>query len=69
MNAFMGSFVNTVWIIIPILLIFFLLSGIIFVFYYKAKTEEKMQYLRRITEALERISGGERSVDDYFKRN
>lgn len=60
MDSFVSGMVNTVWVIIPILLILFLMGGILFVFYYKAKTEEKMLYLKRITEALERISNKER---------
>lgn len=56
MNEFMNSLAGVAWSIIPILLIFFLMAGIMFVFYAKMKTEELLIYLKSIAASLERIS-------------
>ena len=65
MSSFVNSMAGTAWAIVPILLIFFLMAGIMFVFYYKKKTEELTQYIRRITQALEQMAGLSGS-DDFF---
>ena len=56
MNEFMKSMAGVAWRIIPILLIFFLMSGIMFVFYFKKKTEEVSSYIKSIAASLERLS-------------
>ncbi|MBC3804161.1 hypothetical protein GH808_06890 [Acetobacterium fimetarium] len=56
MNEFMNSMAGVAWSIIPILLIFFLMSGIMFVFYFKKKTEEVSSYIKSIAASLERLS-------------
>ena len=56
MNEFMNSMAGVAWSIIPILLIFFLMSGIMFVFYFKKKTEEVASYIKSIAASLERLS-------------
>jgi len=56
MNEFVNSMAGVAWNIIPILLIFFLMSGIMFVFYFKKKTEELSSYMKRIAASLERLS-------------
>lgn len=56
MNAFMNSLAEVAWGIIPILLILFLMAGIMFVFYFKKKTEELTIYLKSIAASLERLS-------------
>lgn len=56
MNEFMNSLAAVAWSVIPILLIFFLMAGIMFVFYVKMKTEELLIYLKSIAASLERIS-------------
>lgn len=56
MNEFINSMAGVAWSIIPILLIFFLMSGIMFVFYFKVKIEEISSYLKSIASSLERLS-------------
>ena len=56
MNAFINNMAGVAWSIIPILLIFFLMSGIMFVFYFKVKVEEISIYLKSIAASLERLS-------------
>ena len=56
MNQFINSMAGVAWSIIPILLIFFLMSGIMFVFYFKVKIEEVSIYLKSIAASLERLS-------------
>ena len=56
MNEFMNSMAGVAWSIIPILLIFFLMAGIMFVFYFKKKTEEVSSYIKSIAASLERLS-------------
>lgn len=56
MNEFINSVVSVAWSIMPILLILFLMSGIMFVFYFKTKIEELTYYLKSITASLERLS-------------
>ncbi|MBC3795693.1 hypothetical protein GH810_08320 [Acetobacterium paludosum] len=56
MNEFVNSMAGVAWNIIPILLIFFLMSGIMFVFYFKKKTEELSSYMKSIAASLERLS-------------
>ena len=56
MNEFINSMAGVAWSIIPILLIFFLMSGIMFVFYFKVKIEEVSIYLKSIAASLERLS-------------
>jgi hypothetical protein len=56
MNEFVNSMAGVAWSIIPILLIFFLMSGIMFVFYFKVKIEEISIYLKSIEASLERLS-------------
>ena len=56
MNEFINSMAGVAWSIIPILLIFFLMSGIMFVFYFKVKIEEISIYLNSIAASLERLS-------------
>ena len=56
MNQFINSMAGVAWSIIPILLIFFLMSGIMFVFYFKVKIEEISIYLNSIATSLERLS-------------
>ena len=56
MNQFINSMAGVAWSIIPILLIFFLMSGIMFVFYFKVKIEEISIYLNSIAASLERLS-------------
>jgi|EPASupsiteSAE347_1022098.scaffolds.fasta_scaffold20235_3 hypothetical protein len=56
MNEFVNSMAGVAWSIIPILLIFFLMSGIMFVFYFKVKIEEISIYLKSIAASLERLS-------------
>ena len=56
MNEFVNSMAGVAWSIIPILLIFFLMSGIMFVFYFKVKIEEISSYLKSIASSLERLS-------------
>lgn len=56
MNEFINSMAGVAWSIIPILLIFFLMSGIMFVFYFKKKIEETSNYIKSIAASLERLS-------------
>ncbi len=56
MNEFINSMAGVAWSIIPILLIFFLMSGIMFVFYFKTKIEEILSYYKSIAASLERLS-------------
>jgi len=56
MNEFINSMAGVAWSIIPILLIFFLMSGVMFVFYFKVKIEEISIYLKSIAASLERLS-------------
>jgi len=56
MNEFINSLASVAWGIIPMLLILFLMAGIMFVFYFKKKTEEFTIYLRSIAASLERLS-------------
>jgi hypothetical protein len=56
MNEFINSMAGVAWSIIPVLLIFFLMSGIMFVFYFKVKIEEISIYLKSIAASLERLS-------------
>ena len=66
MSSFMGDLAGAAWGIVPLLLIFFLMAGIMFVFYYKKKMEEMTQYVKRITQALERLSGSD--GEDVLRR-
>lgn len=56
MNQFINSMAGVAWSIIPILLIFFLMAGIMFVFYFKIKIEEISIYFKSIAASLERLS-------------
>ncbi|MBU4440215.1 MAG: hypothetical protein L6276_11900 [Acetobacterium sp.] len=56
MNEFINDMAGVAWSIIPILLIFFLMSGIMFVFYFKVKVEEISISLKSIAASLERLS-------------
>lgn len=56
MNEFINSMAGVAWSIIPILLIFFLMAGIMFVFYFKIKIEEISIYFKSIATSLERLS-------------
>lgn len=56
MNEFINSMAGVAWSIIPILLIFFLMAGIMFVFYFKIKIEEISIYFKSIAASLERLS-------------
>lgn len=56
MNEFINNMAGVAWSIIPILLIFFLMSGIMFVFYFKVKVEEISISLKSIAASLERLS-------------
>lgn len=56
MNQFLNNMASVAWSMIPILLIFFLMSGIMFVFYFKKKTEEISSYIKSIAASLERLS-------------
>jgi hypothetical protein len=65
MNEFINSMAGVAWSIIPILLIFFLMSGIMFVFYFKVKIEEISIYLKSIAASLERLSNRRNDYNDY----
>ncbi|MDO4289570.1 MAG: hypothetical protein Q4C55_10325 [Eubacterium sp.] len=65
MSDFVNNLAGSAWAIVPVLLIFFLMAGIMFVFYYKKKMEEMTQYVKRITQALERMSGAS-GGEDFF---
>jgi hypothetical protein len=56
MNEFINDMAGVAWSIIPILLIFFLMSGILFTFYVKVKLEEISIYIKSIAASLERLS-------------
>jgi len=65
MNEFINSMAGVAWSIIPVLLIFFLMSGIMFVFYFKVKIEEISIYLKSIAASLERLSNRRNDNNDY----
>ncbi len=52
MENFTGHFVSVVWDIIPIFLLFFLITGILFFNYYRIKREEELAILRQIAKTL-----------------
>ncbi|MEG2209020.1 MAG: hypothetical protein RRY37_00060 [Eubacterium sp.] len=56
MNNFMNSLASTAWTIVPVFLILFLMAGIMFVFYFKAKSEEVSHYIKSIAISLEKLS-------------
>ena len=66
MNTFMNSLASTAWTIVPIILILFLMAGIMFVFYFKAKMEEMMAYVKSIAISLEKLSNRQND-NQYLK--
>lgn len=56
MNGLLNNMSGIAWSLIPILLIFFLMGGIMFVFYFKKKMEELSIYVKSIASSLERLS-------------
>lgn len=66
MNTFMNSLAGTAWTIVPILLVLFLLAGIMFVFYMKAKMEEMTTYVKSIAVSLEKLSN-RTDESQYYK--
>ncbi|MGL4607356.1 MAG: hypothetical protein ACRCU3_07825 [Eubacteriaceae bacterium] len=56
MNGFFNDVANVAWGLMPILLMFFLLAGIMFVFYFKRKMEEWSVYIKSMANSLERLS-------------
>lgn len=66
MDSFFTNLAGTAWSFVPILLIFFLMAGIMFVFYYKQKTEEMANYLKSIAQSLEKLS--HRYDDNHYFR-
>lgn len=66
MNTFMNSLASTAWTIVSIILILFLMAGIMFVFYFKAKMEEMMAYVKSIAISLEKLSNRQND-NQYLK--
>ena len=66
MNTFMNSLASTAWTIVTIILILFLMAGIMFVFYFKAKMEEMMAYVKSIAISLEKLSNRQND-NQYLK--
>lgn len=56
MEQFLSNMVGVAWSIIPILLIFFLMSGIMVVFYFRMKFDELLAYIKSIAISLDRLS-------------
>lgn len=56
MEQFLSNMANVAWTIIPILLIFFLMSGIMVVFYFRVKFDELLGYIKRIAVSMEELS-------------
>ncbi|NLN97763.1 MAG: hypothetical protein GX127_05185 [Eubacteriaceae bacterium] len=52
MENFAGHFVSVVWDIIPIFLLLFLITGILFFNYYRIKREEELAVLKQIAQIL-----------------
>jgi len=56
MENFTGHFVSVVWDIIPIFLLLFLITGILFFNYYRIKREEELAILKQITHILNELN-------------
>ncbi len=56
MEQFLTNMASVAWSIIPILLIFFLMSGIMVVFYFRIKFDELLTYIKSIAISLDRLS-------------
>ncbi|WKY48648.1 hypothetical protein Q5O24_04845 [Eubacteriaceae bacterium ES3] len=66
MEQFLNNMAGAAWTIIPILGIFFLMSGIMFVFYFRMKMDEWTLYLKSIAASLEKLSNRR---NDYYDHN
>lgn len=64
MEQFLINMAGVAWNFIPILLIFFLMSGIMVVFYFRIKFDELLGYIRSIAISMERLSSQQ---NDYEK--
>lgn len=75
MEQFVNNMAGVAWTIIPILGIFFLMAGIMFVFYIRVKMDEWTVYLKSIAASLERLSSRRNNYhdnnggDDVFGRS
>ncbi len=56
MEQFLNNMAGVAWNIISILLIFFLMSGIMVVFYFRVKFDELLSYIKSIAISLDRLS-------------
>ncbi|MDK2905919.1 MAG: hypothetical protein PWR12_1997 [Eubacteriaceae bacterium] len=66
MEQFLNNMASAAWTIIPILALFFLMAGIMFVFYVRMKMDEWSHYLKSIAVSLEKLSNRR---NDYYDNN
>lgn len=66
MDTFFTNLAGTAWSVVPILLIFFLMAGILFVFYYKSKMEEMSHYIKSIAASLEKLANRQ-DQNNYYR--